>query len=186
MKIKMFALAALMSVAGLASAQSVTVGYANRTLDAGGQEHQTSLSVKTASYGAFAGDIGFSTVQKDATNALTNRTELGLNYAQELPLGLKGNVRVAHGWKAKSGAEVTQYYVVEPSVTAKLGATPMSVKVGYRIRNAYEDNVADNSKTKRIALAYAVTSKDSLSLGRDYQNGDGALTQTTLQYTRAF
>jgi hypothetical protein len=186
MKIKMMALVALVSVAGYASAQSVTVGYAIRALEAGGQEHQTSLSVKTAAYGSFTGDAGISATQKDATNALTNRTELGLNYAQELPLGLKGNVRVAHGWKAKSGAEVTQYYVVEPSVTAKVGATPMSVKLGYRIRNAYSDNVADNSTTTRVALAYAFTNKDSVSLGRGFQRGDGAVIQTTLQYTRAF
>lgn len=186
MKIKMFALAAMVSATTFASAQSVTVGYANRVLDAGGQEHQTSLSVKSKSYGAFTGDIGFSAVQKDSNDALTNRTELGLTYGQALPLGLNGSVRVAHGWKAKSGSEVTQYYAIEPSVVAKVGATPMSVKVGYRVRNAYSDNVADNSKTTRLALGYALTAKDSVSLGRDWQRGDGALIQTTLQYTRAF
>lgn len=186
MKIKMLALAALLTISGYAAAQSVTVGYANRTLDAGGQEKQTNLSVKTSSYRAFAGDIGFSAVQKDATNALTNRTELGLNYDQELLLGLRGNIRIAHGWKAKSGTDVTQYYVIEPSVTTKVGKTPVSVKLGYRLREAYENSVADNSKTTRLSVGYELTAKDKISVGRDWQRGDGALIQTSLQYTRAF
>lgn len=186
MKMKMFALAALMSVATFASAQSVSVGYADRALKTGAQEHQTSLSVKTASYGAFTGDVAFAAVQNDSTNAITNRTEVGVTYGLGLPLGLKGETRLATGWKAKSGSDVTTYYVVEPSVTAKLGATPLSVKVGYRVREAYDNAVADNSKTTRFAVAYDLSKKDKISLGRDIQTGDGALTQTSLQYTRSF
>jgi hypothetical protein len=186
MKMKMIALAALMTVYGSVNAQSVTVGYANRDLDAGGQEHQTSLSVKTASFGSLSGDIGFSAAQNDATNAITNRTEFGLTYGQPLGSSLKADLRLGHGWKAKSGSTVTQYYVVEPSVTAKLGATPMSVKLGYRHREAYDNAVADTSKTTRLSAAYALTAKDSISLGRDWQRGDGALVQTTLNYTRSF
>ena len=186
MKIKMFALAALVSVAGFASAQSVSISYADRNYDAGGGDHLTGLSVKSAAYGAFTGDVGLSVTQNDSTNALVSRTEAGVTYTHQLPLGLKGDFRVAHGFKMKSGTSTTQYYVLEPSVTSKLGATPLSVKVGYRVRNAYADNVADNSKTTRLAVAYALTAKDSVSLGRDWLRGDGALTQTTLQYTRAF
>jgi hypothetical protein len=186
MKIKMLALATLLTISGYAAAQSVTVGYADRDLKKGGQEHQTSLSVKTASFGSLSGYIGFSAVQTDTTNTLTNRTELGLNHEQDVIPGLKGNIRVAHGWKAKSGAEVTQYYVIEPSVTTKVGKTPLSVKLGYRLREAYENSVADNSKTTRLSVGYNLTTKDKISVGRDWQRGDGALIQTSLQYTRAF
>ncbi len=186
MKYKMFAVVALMSVASFAGAQSVTVGYSQRVLDAGGQEHQNSVSVKNKISGALTGDIGVSVVQKDDTNAITNRYELGVTYNQPIVSGLSGDLRLAHGWKAKSGSAVTQYYVVEPSVTAKLSQLPLSVKVGYRIREAYDNTVADNSKTTRLALGYDLTTKDKISLGRDWQRGDGALTQTTLQYSRAF
>jgi hypothetical protein len=61
-----------------------------------------------------------------------------------------------------------------------------SVKVGYRVREAYSDSVADNSTTTRVALGYKLSKNDRISLGRDWQRGDGALTQTSLQYTRAF
>jgi hypothetical protein len=186
MKIKMLAFAALVSIAEFASAQSVTVGYAYRDLDAGTSDHQTSLSVKTASFGSFTGDIGIQAAQSDATNVITNRTELGLTYGHPLSSSLKADLRVGHGWKAKSGSTATQYYVVEPSVTAKLGDTPMSVKLGYRYREAYSNTVADTSNTTRLSVGYALTAKDSISLGRDWQRGDGALTQTSLQYTRAF
>lgn len=186
MKMKMLAAATLFVASSIASAQSVTVGFANRALDSGGSEHQTSLSVKTKAYGAFTGDVGVSAVQKDATNAITNRYEVGVTYTQPLNSVLSGDFRVAQGWKAKSGSEVTTYYVLEPSVTAKIPSTEASVKLGYRVRNAWKDGVADNSTTTRLALGYNLTAKDKLSLGRDWQRGDGALVQTTLQYTRAF
>lgn len=186
MKFKMFALAALMGLASFANAQSVTVGYSQRALEAGGQEHQNSFSVKSKLSGSLSGDAGVTAVQGDSNNAVTNRYELGVTHTQQLTSGLTGDLRLAHGWKAKSGSQVTQYYVVEPSVTAKVTGTPVSVKVGYRIREAYDNTVADNSKTPRLALGYDLTSKDKISLGRDWQRGDGALTQTTLQYTRSF
>lgn len=186
MKMKTLALATLISAASLASAQSVSVGYADKALDAGGHEHQTSLGIKTKSYGSFTGDVGISATQNDSTNALTNRYELGATYNQPLLFGLSGDLRVAQGWKAKSGSAVTTYYVLEPSITAKIPATAASVKVGYRVRNAWESNVADNSKTTRVALGYDLTAKDKISLGRDWQRGDGANTQTSIQYTRAF
>jgi hypothetical protein len=186
MKLKMLALASLLAASTVASAQSVTVGYALRSLDSGAQEHQNSLSVKTKSYGALTGDVGAFASQNDASNAITNRYELGVTYNQPLNTILSGDLRLAHGWKAKSGSDVTTYYVVEPSVTAKIPSTAASVKVGYRVRNAWASGVADNSETTRLSLGYDLTKVDKISLGRDWQRGDGALTQTTLQYTRAF
>lgn len=186
MKFKMLALASLIAASSIAGAQSVTVGYSHKALDSGAQEHQNSLSVKTKSYGSFSGDVGVFASQNDNTNAITNRYELGVTYNQPINSILSGDFRVAQGWKAKSGAEVTTYYVLEPSVTAKIPSTAASVKVGYRVRNAWEKGVADNSETTRLALGYDLTKVDKISLGRDWQRGDGAQTQTTLQYTRAF
>jgi hypothetical protein len=186
MKIKILALAALLTISGYAAAQSVTVGYANRTLDAGGHENVTGLSVKTASYRALVGDVGVSATQNASTNVLTTRSEIGVTYGLGLPLGLKGEARLATGWKAKSGSAATTYYVVEPSVTAKVGSTPLSVKLGYRLREAYDNSVADTSRTTRLSVGYDLTTKDKVSLGRDWQNGVGAGIQTSLQYTRAF
>lgn len=186
MKFKMLALASLIAASSIASAQSVTVGYADKALTAGGQEHQTSLTVKRKAYGSFTGDIGVFATQNDKTEALSNRYELGVTYNQPLTSFLSGDFRVAQGWKAKSGSTPTSYYVLEPSVTAKIPSTAASVKVGYRVRNAWESDVADNSKTTRLSLGYDLTKVDKISLGRDWQRGDGANIQTSLQYTRAF
>jgi len=187
MKIKMMALAGLLAVSSIASAQSVTVGYAVKSLDNNaGQTHLTSLSVKNKLFGNVSGDLGLSADKNDATNALVNRYEVGGTYNQPLFGTVSGDFRLATGWKAKSGSEVTSYYVIEPSVTAKIPSTAASVKVGYRWRNAWASDVADNSTTTRLAVAYDITAKDKISLGRDWLRGDGANTQTTLQYTRAF
>ena len=186
MKIKMLAAATLIAVTGLVSAQSVTVGYAVKKLETNQSTHQNSISVKTKLLTNVSGDIGFSGDQADSTNIVTNRYELGLTYSQKLADGISGDFRVANGWKAKSGSDVTNYYVLEPSVTARIANTPISVKVGYRWRNAWSDSVADNSETTRLAISYDVTKKDKITLGADRLRGDGANTQTTLQYTRAF
>ena len=186
MKIKNVILASLLAVGSTAFAQSVTIGYALRDLATGQQEHQNSFSVKSPSFGSLTGDVGVSASQNDKTFVLTNRYEIGVTHSQPLPAGLSGDFRVAQGWKAKSGIDTTTYYVLEPSLTSKIAGTPASVKVGYRVRNAWDSNVADNSKTTRLAFAYDLTKLDKVSLGRDWQRGDGALQQTTLQYTRAF
>lgn len=187
MKFKLLVSAMLLATAGITNAQSITVGYAQRVLDSGSQEHQTGLSVKTASFGKFTGDLGISSVQKDLTNAITTRTELGITYSAPLAVyNTKIDLRLAHGWKAKSGAEVTQYYVAEPSVTFAIPDTKLTAKLGYRVREAYSSSVADSSTTTRVALGYNITKKDRISFGRDWQRGDGALIQNSLQYTRAF
>ena len=85
-----------------------------------------------------------------------------------------------------SGKETIQYYNIEPSVTAKIGSTPLSVRVGYRYRNAYDVSDNDRSDTNRFAVRYQVTKKDMISLGYDDQKGSGAAKQTTLGYSRSF
>lgn len=187
MKFKLLVTAMLLATTTLASAQSVSVGYAQRVLNSGSQEHQTSLSVKTAAVGKYTGDFGISSVQKDLTNAITTRTEVGVTYSLPVPsYPVKLDTRIAHGWKSKSGSETTQYYVIEPSVSVAVPDTKLAVKLGYRVREAYSANVADNSTTSRVAVSYAITKKDRISFGRDWQRGDGALIQNSLQYTRAF
>jgi len=51
MKVKMLVLASLFVASSMASAQSVTLGYALRDLATGQQEHQNSFSVKTTNFG---------------------------------------------------------------------------------------------------------------------------------------
>lgn len=187
MKYKMIALALLTS-ATIASAQSVSTGYAVRAMADGTQEHQTSLSVRTGKiFNDVRGDFGYFATTKDSNNALSNRIEIGVNQPFTVPYVnfLSANMRVATGWKLVSGRETTTYYVVEPSVTAPLGKN-LDVKVGYRWRQAYDSNVADDSTTTRLSAGYKLTQKDRIQLNYDIGHGDGANKQTALVYTRAF
>lgn len=187
MKLKLIAAASLVAFSSLASAQSsMTVTYGVKDTDAtpSVQSHAVNLSVKTRAFSNVDVDGGIQTETADKTNAVTNRYELGLTPGFNITNTLRGDVRVATGWKQKSGVENFSYYSVEPGVTAKFG--DLSARVAYRYRNAYESANADRSDTTRLSVGYALTKQDSIRVGRDWQRGDGANTQTTIAYTRSF
>ena len=146
----------------------------------------TALSVSTNLTDKISGDVGISNQQDRKTNTNGVRHEVGLTYSQPLASFLTASVRPSHGFRSSSGKETIQYYNIEPSVTAQLGATPLSVKVGYRYRNTYDVSGDDRSDTTRLAVRYQVTKKDIVSLGYDDQKGFGAAKQTTLNYSRSF
>jgi hypothetical protein len=187
MKLKLIATLAIAAASTFAQAESVSVGYSVRDMTNGTHEHQTSLSVKSGKlFDNVYGDVGYFATTKDASNALSNRIEVGLNKPISINSLLTGNMRVATGWKQVSGVEASKYYVFEPSVTAPIGSTGFDAKVGYRVRRAYDAAVADNSTTTRLAVGYALTKRDRIALSRDNQRGDGANTQTGISYTRSF
>lgn len=187
MKLKLIAAASLVAFSSLASAQSsMTVTYGVKDTDAtpSVQSHAVNMNVKTRAFSNVDVDGGIQTETTDRTNAVTNRYELGLSSGIDLSSFLRGDVRVATGWKQKSGVQDFRYYSVEPGITAKFG--DLSARVAYRYRDAYDSVNADRSDTTRLSVGYALTKKDSIRVGRDWQRGDGANTQTTIAYTRSF
>ena len=176
----------LSMTATVASAQSVSLTYGIRDSASGSVFTATGLSASTKLTDKISGDVGFSNLQDRVTNTNSLRNEIGLTYSQPVTSLLTGSVRISHGFKMSSGKETIQYYNIEPSVTAKLGSTPLSVRVGYRYRNAYNVSDKDRSDTTRFAVRYHVTKKDMISLGYDDQTGVGAAKQTTLSYSRSF
>lgn len=185
MKFKM-SLLSLAMLSNFAFAQTVSVSYGIRDSVTGSTLTSTGLSVSNKLTDKISGDVGIANLQDRVTNTNGLRYEVGLTYSEPLTSFLTGSVRVSHGFKSNSGKETIQYYNIEPSLTAKIGSTPLSVRVGYRYRNAYDVSDNDRSDTNRFAVRYQVTKKDMISLGYDEQRGSGAAKQTTLGYSRSF
>lgn len=181
---KIFAILAL-AVAGSAFAGSATVEYQtweNPTTkaDTGG----LLISVRENITKSLVGDITASGNQADSTKTLGGRTELGLTYSA--PVGpVTGYVRGATGIKFTNGADHKSYYSVEPGVAVQL-TNSLTAKVGYRFRDAFDSGVADQTRTVRAGLGYALTRKDSLGLRFDRQRGDSEQNIWAVSYTRSF
>lgn len=165
---------------------SVTVGYADRETSSGAKVDVYSLSVKTSlGNSGIDGDIGVAQSIAETTNAITNRTELGLSKSFSTGTIITPTVRTAVGMKNKSGSESVSYYAVETGLNLKI-TDSFSARVAYRYRDAFDVADADRSNTNRYSISYALTKNDKLTLGYDNLRGDGANKQTSLSYTRSF
>jgi hypothetical protein len=188
MKIKIALLATLFAFAGIASAQSsVTATYGVQSLvPSEVQNHIVNFTAKTAINSTFAVDAGIQTTVADVANTLTNRYEAGVTGAYSVASFATADLRGAVGQKAKSGSDSFTYYSVEPGVNLTLPAG-FSARVAYRFRDAFDSaKNADHSNTQRVALGYALTKQDKISVGYDRLRGDGANNTTYVAYTRGF
>lgn len=187
MKLKQKLLLTVLLAAGAVSAQTLSLGYTNINTDSGTQENRSSLSVRgiKLATSSVSGDIGYSATTKEASNALSNRIELGVSDSVKLG-DFRVGARAATGWKLVSGKATTSYYAIEPFVGTAIPNTPLDVRVSYRWRDAYSSDVSDKSDTARLSLGYKISKKDRLTLGYDKLTGNGAGTQTTFAYSRAF
>lgn len=186
LKFKMSVLAFMIVSSSTVMAQSFTASYGFRETEKGAAITSTGLSVAFKATDTLRADFGISNLRDRDSFENNLRTEVGLTYSQDISKQLTGNLRVSSGIKMSSGKENVPYYNIEPSLTAKVGATPLSVRVGYRYRNAYDVSDKDRSDTKRLSVRYALSKKDSFALGYDEQTGSGASKQTSLSYTRSF
>lgn len=186
MKMKIALLATMFAFAGVASAQSsVTATYGVQDLVPNtAQNHVINFVAKTAINSNFAVDAGIQTTTADVANTVTNRYEAGLTAGTSFG-SLTPDVRVAVGQKQKSGVESFSYYSIEPGVNVTLPAG-FSARVAYRYRDAFNDVNADQSRTARVSLGYALTKADKVSVGYDQLRGDGANNTTYVAYTRSF
>jgi hypothetical protein len=187
MKLKIALLATLLTMAGVASAQSsVTLVYGVQdAVPSTTQSHITNFVGRTAINKNFTVDGGIYTTTADVARTITNRYEIGATGGYDFTSIIRGDVRVATGMKAVSAQQDFGYYSVEPGVNAKFG--DITTRVAYRFRTAYDSNVnADTSNTMRYSVGYNVTKQDRISVGYDRLRGDGANNSTTVSYTRAF
>jgi hypothetical protein len=187
MKLKIALLATLLTMAGVASAQSsVTLVYGVQdAVPSTTQSHITNFVGRTAINKNFTVDGGIYTTTADVARTITNRYEIGATGGYDFTSIIRGDVRLATGMKAVSAKDDFGYYSVEPGINAKFG--DITTRVAYRFRTAYDSNVnADTSNTMRYSVGYNVTKQDRISVGYDRLRGDGANNSTTVSYTRAF
>jgi hypothetical protein len=129
------------------------------------------------------GGFQMTTTQTDGTNAVSTRVEANLTPKYDL-----GKVTVyakgTYGTKL-STAGTTDYYAVEPGVIVPLN-DKFSVRAGYRFRSAFDDKVADTTRTERLGVTYALTKKDAFTVRYDRQRGDSQQNSWNFAYTSGF
>lgn len=102
------------------------------------------------------------------------------NNSTRLEAGVTGSYAVGDGFTVYTRGAVGEkftstdnfsYYSVEPGV--KYAVTPvLSVKAGYRYRDAFSNSNGDQTRTVRLGAEYAMSKSYSLGLGYDRVRGD--------------
>lgn len=184
---KKFALATLLAlVAVTASAVEVRVEGADADGKNGSPNQNIyELSVKESINKNFAGDLTVNQSRTEGTHALANRTEAGVtastSYAGSTPYA-----RVAIGQKFINNQNSFGYYSIEPGVSVPVATTGATVSLGYRFREAFNDNNADTTRTWRAKLGYDINSTNNVYVGYDRERGDTQQNITKVGYIHAF
>ena len=187
---KKIALATILAIAATSSfAASVGLQYQSAEGKDGTANSTTyAMTVKGNITRNFAVDVQGTTTTKDSTGGISSqRLELGgtgsVALAPSLPFGLY--TRVATGQKFTTTTNYT-YYSVEPGVTVPFGTTGLSAKVGWRYRTAFDSAYADETRTWRAGLNYAITKTDAVGIRYDSVRGDTNQNTVAVGYTRSF
>jgi hypothetical protein len=181
---KLLATAILGLVSVTAMAGSATVEYSN-VEGVNGAKNGTGYLVNFNDSITKTLDGGFqmTTAQTDGTNAVSTRVEASLTPKYALGFGtayVKGSI----GLKLNTAGS-NEFYSVEPGVIVPLGQG-FSTRIGYRYRAAFNDHIADTTRTARVGVTYALTKKDAFTLRYDRQRGDSEQNSVNFAYTRSF
>ena len=176
-----------MAISGSVYAASATVEYQDQTGVNGTTDSSLYLlSVSENINKNFSAAITSNFGAKDSTGAVSNsriegsvtgRTNMGL---------INPYVRLGVGEKFTTTTNYA-YYSVEPGVTAPLGNTGLTARLGYRYRTAFDSKVnADTTNTWRLGISYAVTKQDTIGVRYDQVRGDTNQNNLAFNYTRNF
>jgi hypothetical protein len=172
-------LASLSAMAGSATVEYSNIDGVNGAKNGTGYMINFNESITKTLDGGFQ----MTTAQTDGTNAVSTRVEASLTPKYALgfaTLYAKGTV----GTKL-STAGTTDYYAVEPGIIVPLN-DKFSVRAGYRYRAAFDDKIADTTRTARVGVTYALTKKDAFTLRYDQQRGNTEQNSVNFAYTRGF
>jgi len=180
----------ILSVLALVISGSVfagTVTLEGQSIDNGSAADQrnANMTVRENITKSVAGHVQVSTTQTDGTNAVSTRLETGLTATTALFGPVSGYSTVALGTALKSSGNYG-YYSVEPGLSAPIGSTGLTAKVGYRLRSAFNDSIADTTRTARVGVSYALTKVDTVGVRYDHVTGDATQKAVALNYTRSF
>ena len=99
----------------------------------------------------------------------TTRLEAGATYQYGLTKDISLYTRGGLGQKFTSSQDYT-YYSVEPGIKYSL-TDAVSVKAGYRFRDAFNDAYNEKTNTVRFGAEYAIAKDQALTLGIDRSYG---------------
>jgi opacity protein-like surface antigen len=99
----------------------------------------------------------------------TTRLETGATYSYNLLPAVSLYTRGGLGYKVTSNQDYT-YYSVEPGVRYSV-TDAVSVKAGYRFRDAFNDTYNEKTNTVRFGAEYALAKDQALTLGIDRSYG---------------
>ena len=187
---KKIAIATILAMTAFgASAASVTAEYQNAdSVNGSANQQGYNLSVRGNVSKAVTVDAGIQTRSNDSTGGINStRLEAGLTGSASLAPSLPFAVytRVASGQKFTTTTNYA-YYSVEPGVTVPFGSSGLTARVGWRYRAAYDTANADETKTWRAGLSYAVTKQDTIGVRYDRMRGDTNQNVVAVNYTRGF
>lgn len=132
----------------------------------------------------FAGDIGINQTQGKTTKALTTLIEAGLTASASAgPAGVY--FRTAVGERYTNTTNYS-YYSVEPGVTARLGNTGLTARLGYRYRNSFQEANNYETNTIRAGLGYTINKNNAVGIRYDHMRGDADTNIIAVNYTRSF
>jgi hypothetical protein len=187
---KKIALATILAIAATSSfAASINLQYQNQEgKDGTANSNAYVITVRENITKNFAGDVQATTTVRESTGGLSSqRLELGgtgaVALAPSLPFGLYTRVAVGQRFNTTSNFS---YYSVEPGVTMPFGKTGLSARVGWRYRTAFDSANADETRTWRAGLNYAITKTDAVGIRYDSVRGDTNQNTVAVGYTRSF
>ncbi len=176
-----------MAISGSVYAASATVEYQNQTGVNGTTDSSLYLlSVAEDINKNFTGGVSMNFGAKDSNGAVSNSRVEGFLTGKTTVGIVSPYVRVSVGEKFTTVTNYP-YYTVEPGVTAPLGNTGLTARLGYRYRSAFDSgSYADTTNTWRAGLSYAVTKQDTVSVRYDRIRGDTNINTVAFGYTRRF
>jgi hypothetical protein len=176
-----------MAISGSVYAASATVEYQDQTGVKGTTDSSLYLlSVSESINKNFSAAITSNFGAKDSTGAVSNSRIEG-SVTGKTTIGLfSPYVRLGVGEKFTTTTNYP-YYSVEPGVTAPLGNTGLTARLGYRYRTAFDSSAfADTTNTWRLGMSYAVTKQDTVGIRYDQVRGDTNQNNLAFNYTRHF
>lgn len=169
---KKFIALAVLAFSGVAFAGGFgSVEYQGRDgVNGGADSRATKVTIGTNLSDSIKADVSLRQKTNTDNDLSDTRLEAGLTVSAPIAGALSGYARGAIGQKYKTDDNYS-YYSVEPGVKYQLTDT-LSVKAGYRYRDAIASGNTDQTRATRLGAEYALTKNYTLGVGYDRVRGD--------------
>ena len=184
-KILIASLFALVSAAPAFADSFASMSYRFEDPTGGGANRQGyQMNLGTDVVKGLKADVFSESLFTNNNGANQTRLEAGLTPNVDFNGGINLYTRVAVGEKFIPGDRFS-YYSVEPGVGYAL-SPDLTVKAGFRFRNAFDTANADLTRTWKLGAEYSVTKTQSVVMGLDKAYGDSEYTGVNVGYKVKF